>query len=363
MRRRAFDPQWLWLAAAFAIFGAVLYMLSPILAPFVTAAVLAYISDPLVDRLERRMPRTLGALLVMLGFTLLVVVFVLILVPLFVTEARQLYEQIPGFMERVKNEFLPWLNARLGVQVPLDLQGILQWLREHMQTNAPAAGSAAGLIAGQVFASIKIGGLALVGFLVNALLVPVVFFYMLRDWDVMVAKVDELIPRRWRSTVTSLTKEVDRVLAEFLRGQLSVMVIMAALYTLGLWAVGLQFALPIGMVTGLLVFIPYLGSVTGILLGTIAAFMQFQSIAGVIPVWIVFAVGQTLEGMFVTPYLVGDRIGLHPVAVIFALLAFGQLFGFVGVLLALPLSAVLLVGLRHARELYRGSRFFRRAGR
>ena len=184
------------------------------------------------------------------------------------------------------------------------------------------------------------------------LLVPVVLFYLLRDWDKLVANVDSIIPRRYHDRVTTLAREVDEVLAEFLRGQISVMLLMSAFYVIGLWIVGLEFALPIGIITGMLVFIPYLGVMVGLILATLAAFMQFTSIAGVIPVWIVIGAGQLAEGMLITPKLVGDRIGLHPVAVIFALLAFGQLFGFFGVLLALPASAALLVWLRHLQKDY-----------
>lgn len=184
------------------------------------------------------------------------------------------------------------------------------------------------------------------------LLVPVVLFYLLRDWDKLVANVDSIIPRRYHDRVTTLAREVDEVLAEFLRGQVSVMLIMSAFYVIGLWIVGLEFALPIGIITGILVFIPYLGVMVGLVLATLAAFMQFTSIGGVIPVWIVIGAGQLVEGMLITPKLVGDRIGLHPVAVIFALLAFGQLFGFFGVLLALPASAALLVWLRHLQKDY-----------
>jgi predicted PurR-regulated permease PerM len=348
--------------AALGLIGWLIYLLGPILAPFLTAAILAYICDPLVTRLEKRgLGRTWGTLITLTTLFLAAVLFILILVPLFVTEARALYEQLPGFVTRLKTDFLPWVRDRFGVDIPLDPQDFAKWLRDNAGGAGEAAGSAAGLIAGHLFAGIRLGGLALVGFVINLLLVPVVMFYLLRDWPLLVARIDAFIPRRWQRKCRQLSSEVDAVLAEFLRGQLSVMVIMAALYTLALWAVGLQFALPVGMLTGLLVFVPYLGSVSGVALGTVAALMQFQSISAVIPIWIVFAVGQLLEGFVVTPWCVGDRIGLHPVVVIFSLLAFGQLFGFVGVLLALPLAAILLVALRHADEFYRATRFFRRA--
>ena len=193
----------------------------------------------------------------------------------------------------------------------------------------------------------------------NRLLVPVVLFYLLRDWNALLARIDGLLPRRWHAQFGVIAREVDAVLAEFLRGQIAVMLLMSVFYVLALWLAGLEFALPIGIITGMLVFVPYVGMLTGLVLATLVALMQFPSVSGVIPVWIALGIGQALEGMLVTPLLVGQRIGLHPVAVIFALLAFGQIFGFFGVLLALPASAALLVGLRHLGRHYLDSSLYK----
>lgn len=351
--KRHSSHRWLWAAAALLVVAALFYALSPILAPFLAAAIFAYILDPVVDKLERRgLSRTLGTVLTLLLLIALVALFLLIVIPLFVKESVLLAEQFPTFVDKVKTEWLPWVTQKTGVEFTLDSGSIKQFVTDNL---SDAKG-----IAQRVFASVRIGGLAVVGFLVNLLLVPVVLFYLLRDWDVLVARIDDMIPRRWHARARTIAGEIDAVLAEFLRGQLSVMLIMAVLYVLGLWAVGLQFALPIGLITGVLVFVPYLGSITGFFLATLAAVMQFQALPGVLGVWAIFAVGQLLEGMVVTPLLVGDRIGLHPVAVIFALLAFGQLFGFFGILLALPASAALLVALRHLSDHYRGSAAFKR---
>jgi len=187
---------------------------------------------------------------------------------------------------------------------------------------------------------------------------PVVLFYLLRDWVYLIKLIDETIPRHWHKQVTTLTNESDKILAEFLRGQLSVMLIMSFCYVIGLWLTGLEFALPIGIIAGILVFVPYLGLGIGLILATLAAFIQFQGWDGVLPIWIVFGIAQLLESMVITPWLIGNRIGLHPVVVIFSLLAFGQLFGFVGLLLALPTSAVLLVWLRHVRKQYLKSNLY-----
>ena len=182
---------------------------------------------------------------------------------------------------------------------------------------------------------------------------------MLRDWDSFVLKLDELIPRRWHEKTQAIASQVDVVLAEFLRGQLTVMLIMAAFYATALWAVGLEYALPIGLLAGLLVFVPYLGVVLGLSLATLAGLVQFAELTDLIPIWVVFGIGQVIESMGITPWLVGERIGLHPLAVIFALLAFGQIFGFFGILLALPVSAALLVGLRHIKQAYHHSNLYR----
>jgi predicted PurR-regulated permease PerM len=336
---------------AILVAGLVIYFLSPILAPFMFAAILAYICDPLVDRLEvRRVPRTLATVLVLLLIVGVLIVLLLILVPLFQKEATLLIKRIPALTSMLSDRLIPWLNARFGLTLQLDLASIREALGAHLQD--------AQSIAAKIFSSLRVGGLAIVGFLLNLILVPVVLFYLLRDWDKMVEKIDHLVPRRWHGRVSEIAREIDAVLSEFLRGQVSVMLLMSVYYVTGLWLAGLEFALPVGIITGLLVFVPYVGMITGLLLATLAALMQFQGIGELAWVWMVFGIGQALEGMVVTPWLVGDRIGLHPVSVIFALLAFGQLFGFFGVLLALPASAALLVWLRYLRKNYLGSRIY-----
>jgi predicted PurR-regulated permease PerM len=278
------------------------------------------------------------------------VLLLLIVIPLFYREAVMLYDRLPGLFTKFAERLGPWLQSNFGIEVKFDVEGIKALLSDNQ-------GAAQG-VAGKVLSSLRIGGVALVGFLVNLLLIPVVYFYLLRDWDLIVARIDEMVPRRWHEQVGKLAREVDAVLAEFLRGQLLVMIIMAAYYTIGLWLTGLNFALPVGIITGLLVFVPYVGMLTGLILGTLAALMQFESMSGLVFVWVVFGIGQALEGMLVTPWLVGNRVGLHPVAVIFALLAFGQIFGFFGILLALPASAALLVWLRHLRHGYMRSQVY-----
>jgi predicted PurR-regulated permease PerM len=204
--------------------------------------------------------------------------------------------------------------------------------------------------------------MTLLAWLANMLLVPVVTFYMLRDWDILVERIRELIPRRYERTIARLASASDEVLSAFLRGQLTVMLALGTIYTVGLWIVGLELALLIGMIAGLVSFVPYLGFIVGILAAGVAAVMQFQEVLPLLYVAIVFMVGQSIEGMLLTPLLVGEKIGMHPVAVIFAVLAGAQLFGFFGILLALPVAAVVMVLLRYTHERYVGSTLYTEEG-
>jgi len=336
-----------WLLAATAVLW-LLYSLSPILAPFMFATILAYICNPLVGWLEARYcPRSAGAVLTLLLLIGAFAGLVLIVAPLVQRETQLFITRIPAYLDWLKLNAAPWLQAHFGIDTVLDADKIKAFVVDHLQN--------AGGIAAQILPSLKSGGLALIGFIASLLLVPVVFFYVLRDWNGMLGRMETLIPRRWHARTTTIASEIDSVLSEFLRGQISVMLVMSVYYVAALHLAGLEFALPIGLVTGLLVFIPYLGMAVGLTLAILAGLMQFQGITGLLPVLIAFGIGQALEGMVVTPFLVGERIGLHPVAVIFALLAFGQLFGFFGILLALPASAALLVGMRHAKQSYLAS--------
>jgi len=328
-----------------------LYLLSPILTPFVAAAILGYICNPLVKRLcGLNLPRALAVVLVMCALLLTFAGLLLIMLPLLEKEISLFMARLPGMIEMARINLLPKLQQWFGVDLQWDSSALKNLLLSHWQS--------AGGMAEKVLPWLGNRSGAIMGVLMNLLLIPVAMFYFLRDGDVMAAKLNSMIPRHWYGKVNEIGCEVDSVLAEFLRGQISVMLLMSCFYALVLWLVGLEFALPIGIVAGMLVFIPYLGMVIGLLLATLAAVMQFSDISGVLWVWAVFGVGQLLEGTLVTPWLVGERIGLHPLAVIFALLAFGQLFGFFGILLALPMSAILLVGLRHALKWYLSSQMY-----
>ena len=327
------------IAATVIALGFLIGALAPVLTPFIAGAILSYIAAPVVAWLAaRRVPRAAGALLIVLAIGALIAGLVLVVVPLVSNEISQIATKMPELITRVQTEWLPWLNAKLGTKISFDLTQLKSLVQDH----AGAVGDMSAQLAG----SLKLGGQMLLGVLVNVMLLPVVMFYLLRDWPTLIDGIDHLVPRSARPMVRNLAREIDAVLSEFLRGQGLVMLALATYYCIALKLAGLQFWLPVGLVTGLLVFIPYIGFGMGFLLGMLAALTQFSTAGPIIVVAVIFGVGQILEGFALTPYLVGDRIGLHPLAVIFALMAFGQLFGFVGVLLALPASAALLVALR-----------------
>lgn len=332
--------------------GWLLYRLAPVLTPFMVSAVLAYLGDPLADRLERRgLSRTVSVVVVFVVMALLGVTFLLIMIPLLQKQAMVLIERIPQGIQWLQERVLPYLLALPGLaDTTIDLDTVRQAVTEHWQQVGKAVT--------RVLAEVTASGQALFAALAYLLLIPVVTFYLLRDWDVLVGHVHGLIPRSVEPTVVRLTRECDAVLAQFLRGQLLVMLGLAFIYTIGLWVVGLDSAFLIGMLAGLVSFVPYLGFIVGIVLAGFAALIQYGDAVHLLYVVAVFGVGQLIEGFVLSPWLVGDRIGLHPVAVIFAVMAGGQLFGFFGVLLALPVAAVVLVLLRHSHELYLQSSFY-----
>jgi predicted PurR-regulated permease PerM len=347
-----------WLALALAAAGGwLLYLLAPVLTPFLTAALLAYLGDPLVDRLEARgAPRSLGVTLVFLLLILVLLLLLLLLIPLLDNQIRTLVRQLPAYFAWFEGTVLPWLAAHLNLEPDWSaLETLKDSIRQHWQS---AGGIAAGVVE-----SVSRSGLALVGWAANLVLIPVVTFYLLRDWDHLMGRIRELVPRAWEPTVVRLARESDDVLAGFLRGQLLVMLSLGVIYAGGLWLAGLDLAFLIGFVAGLVNFVPYLGFILGLALATVAMLVQTGGdLLALLPVVGVFMVGQVLEGTILTPLLVGDRVGLHPVAVIFAVLAGGQLFGFVGVLLGLPVAAVIAVFVRHAHQRYLESDLYRETG-
>jgi len=347
------------LLALTAGLGWLVYRLAPVITPFAISAGLAYLGDPLVDRLQkwRIFGRAVSRTAAVLGvFALMIGAFalgLLIALPLLRDQVLHLVERAPAMLEWMAGTALPWLQGKLGLtSLELDTENLVEGARKYWKE----AGSA---VLG-VLGSVSRGGGAVVAWLMSLLLIPVVTFYLLRDWDLLVAGVRSLLPRKNEAAVSALFGEIDDVLGAFIRGQLMVMLVLGLIYSVGLRLVGLDLAFIIGATAGLLSIVPYFGTFVGVVAALIAAMFQFQDVLHPVLVLLVFAVGQSLEGMVLTPNLVGDRIGLHPVAVIFAVLAGGQLFGFLGILLALPAAAALNVLVRHLHDRYRQSDLYTR---
>ena len=341
-----------WAALGVGVAWAI-WLLAPILSPFVFAAILGWLGDPMVDRLEARKIRRNTAVILVFGAMVLVLVIVsILLVPVLEDQVLTLIQSLPHYRDWLVGTALPWVEHRTGLQLLtwLDPDRLFKLLQEHWQS--------AGGVAANVLGYLSRSGFALMGWVANIALLPVLTFFFLRDWDLIVGRIGLLVPRDHIDTVRRLALESNEVLGGFMRGQLLVMLILGILYALGLWLVGLDLGILIGLIAGLLTFVPYLGPASIVLFGGIAALVQFgdwQHLAGV---GLVFGVGQVIESFVLTPMLVGDRIGLHPMAVIFAVMAGGTLFGFLGMLLALPVAAVVNVLFRYAQARYRQSRLY-----
>ena len=330
-----------------------LVALAPVLEPFAAAAMLAYICNPLVERLEALgIGRALGSVLTTVLLVLAFLGFLLVVVPLFIEQAARLADRLPVLLRYLGERGLPWLNERLGGAIPLDLASLADLARQHAESLRGAAA--------KTFVALSQRGAAIAGLLGLVLLVPVVTWYLLIDWPRITFATQSLAPKRWQARISTITGEIDHVLGQFMRGQLSVMLALATFYSIALAVAGIEYALALGLITGLLCFIPYIGFGLGLTLALLSAFLQNEGWPPFLWVGAIFGIGQLVESFILTPRLVGERIGLHPVVVILALLVFGQLLGFFGVVIALPVSAVLLVALRHALAAYRASDFFAR---
>jgi predicted PurR-regulated permease PerM len=344
--RRVLTPRnYAWIAGAAIVLFLGLRYLGPVLTPFLIGAILAYLGTPMVNAAQARgISRGVSTTVVVLLFGILLLALFLVLIPLVQSEMMIVMRRVPDLVSQAVTRVSPWLEQQFGVALALDLASVKALVADNVEEARDL-----GL---HVLSGLKTGGLIVVSILVNLALIPVVMFYLLRDWRMIGERLFTLVPRAWLGKTRAIAGDIDSVLAEFLRGQLMVMIVLAVYYTIALTLAGLSKALSIGVLTGLLVFIPYVGFGLGLALGVVAALLQWSGWGSFVAVLAVYAVGQLLESYVLVPYLVGDRIGLHPLAVIFALLAFGQLFGFAGVLLALPASAALLVGLRHLRAAY-----------
>lgn len=343
---------WIIMGLVLASLVWLLYALGDILTPFIVAAVLAYILNPLVEKLRRKgVKRGPASMLVMIFSLLVLLALVLIIVPMLINQFNNIVMRLPQMIYFVQNKLLPWLNDIAGEHVEIDTNTVVAWLQAHAGELNNAFQKLAPTLMRQ-------SGNVVVG-VTNLMLLPFLLYYFLLDWQRWSHGIRALIPRRFIDTYMRVSGNMDKVLGEFLRGQLMVMLIMGLVYGIGLMFTGLDSGFAIGMIAGILVFVPYLGAFTGLLLATLAALLQFGSWQGLLMVWAVFGVGQFLESFFITPKIVGDRIGLSPFWVIFSLMAFGQLMGFVGMLIGLPLAAVTLVLLREGADAYFKSWFYR----
>lgn len=334
------------------VFVVLLYLLRGVLLPFVAGMAVAYFLDPVADRLERLGTSRLAATtIITAGFFLAVVAVILLLLPLIQHQVSAFAGRVPAYLDGLMAWLEPVLQNLRALLAPEDFERL-----------KAAAGDYVGTVAGwaaTVLKGVLSGSLAVVNILSLIFITPIVTFYFLRDWDRMTGKVDSWLPRHHADTIRTQFCEIDRILSGFVRGQGMVVLFLAAYYGIGLSLVGLDLGLVVGIGAGLISFIPYLGTIVGILVGLALAFAQSPD--WVLPAMVagVFLVGQMIEGNFLTPKLVGDRVGLHPVWIIFALLAGAALFGFLGVLMAVPVAAVIGVLIRFSLGNYLNSPLYR----
>lgn len=337
---------WVLIAAAFFLF---LYAIKPILLPFVVGIGIAYFLDPAADRLERDgFSRTYATSIIMLAFFATLALLGVLLVPLLSEQIISFVHELPGYIEQVRNTAMPYLNdllARFGVA-----RGGSQAL-----TTAPPLMEIISAVGVRLLSS----GAAFFNLLALLMITPVVAFYLLRDWDTIVLKLDILLPRRHADTIREQFRAIDRTLAGFVRGQINVCLILSVIYAIGLSLIGLKYALLIAILGGILIIIPYIGTGLTGLIAVALAYVQYEDWPHVAAVMGVFAFVQVLESYFLTPKLVGQNVGLHPLWILFGMLAGGTVFGFVGVLLAVPITAVIGVLVRFAVGQYLESGLYR----
>lgn len=329
-----------------------IYLLQPILMPFLAGMLFAYIGDPIADWLEAKgFSRRISVIIVFTCLTVAVVGFLLFLIPLLGKQLEHIREFLPVFIDWFRLQVVPFLASYTNMDVEvLQLDNLQKALTGHLKQ--------VGSVAGVLIRELGQSGMALVNLILNLGLIPVVTFYLLLDWDHLKIKILHLFPNRYQPKVEELAVECDEVLAAFIKGQMMVMLALSLVYATGLWVVGLKLALLVGIVAGLASIVPYLGPIIGVAAGLLAGWFQFGDWLPLVFIAAVFIVGQLLESFIFTPMLVGDKIGLHPVTVIFAIMAGGQLFGFTGVLIALPVAAVIMVFLRHLHDYYKDSEMY-----
>ncbi len=345
--------QVLWILAALLLTGVLVWLLAPVLTPFMISALLAYMADPVVSRLERWMRRDVAVSLVFVLVFGLLVLTLLLLLPVLIRETVDLFNRLPGYLEQLQERLQPLAEEYLGWELDptaIDAARVREILEENF-ANVAAAGRA-------TWSYISESGGRFIIWITGLFLVPLVTFYFMRDWHRLLDVLRDMLPRNIEPTVVRLTRDCDEALGGFLRGQLLVMLGQGTIYAIGLWLIGLNNGIAIGMIAGLVSFVPYLGAITGVALAMVTAIIQNFDFWFLFSVAVVFTVGQLVESFLLTPNLIGDRIGMHPVLVVFTVLAGGQLFGFIGVLLALPVAAAGTVLVRYFYRGYKRSRIY-----
>lgn len=335
----------------FFVFFYLVYILSSVLMPFVAGILLAYLLDPMVDKMQKlKMSRTCATLLVCFLTMLIVLPAISLLLGMIENQVSLLLQATPKYLGLMMEKLRPTLQT-ISEKFPDFKGGNLEDLVRANIGNSMK-------VAGKILKSVLSNGFALINLISLLLIMPVVTFYMLRDWDSFVKKFEGLLPKKSKKGIMESFKEIDKIIAGFIRGQLSVCIILGLFYSIGLKLVGLELGLLVGFIAGIISFIPYVGSITGFIVGCILAFAQYGDISHVLYVVAVFMVGQFIEGNFLTPKLVGESVGLHPVWVMFALLAGGVLLGFLGLMLAVPLAAIIGVLVRNGVAKYKQSSLY-----
>lgn len=331
------------------VISGLLYLLSPILTPFLLGGLFAYIANPLVKKLRRLgIPNIFSVIIVFLLFVLIFVSLILLFIPIIQRQINTLIDIIPNIVDWLQGTIVPWIQQNFGVNDQLINGGDLKKMLADNLTKTNGATT-------WVVQTVLVSSAKLIEWIIALILIPVVMFYLLWDWDQFLRGIRNLLPRHIEPTVVKLAKECDNVLSAFFRGQLLIMIILAFVYSIGLSLVGLQVGIIIGTISGLLSIVPYLGFITGIIAASIAAYIQSGTMMSVVSVMVIYGIVHILEIFVLIPQIMGNKIGLHPVAVIFAILAGGLLFGFLGILLALPTAAIIMVLVRHAHKKYRKS--------
>jgi predicted PurR-regulated permease PerM len=326
------------------------YILRGVLVPLFFAFLLAYALDPFVDRMEAlKIPRPVGAMVVMLGIFSLFILVLVYAIPLFLDELRAAATALPAQLQELEARIEPWLWSTFKVKVPHTMGDLGRVIGEKVQAQLPTMLSAVALA--------LFGTLSYVAVILSALIVPIFALYLLIDFDRIVHRVGDLIPRRWHGPVRDVAKQIHRTLGGYVRGQLTANIVLGALYALGLRLVDIRLAVPIGVFTGMLAFVPYVGFFTGLFLALTMAILDWHGIGTIIGVFAVMGGVQILDGMIITPRIVGRSVGLAPLEVLVTMMAAASLFGFLGVLLAVPLGAVVKILITRAVKAYLASDF------